>query len=256
MKALILAAGQGRRLWPYTADLPKCLLSVGPAPILAHQLAALSRAGIRQGVIVCGFGVAQIQRFIERRSGPLRLKVLYNPFYAQADNFISLWTARSELDGDTLLLNGDNLFHPAVVERLDESAADCCLLARRKDRYGEDDMKLQLDGDQVRRIGKSLPAASVQAESVGIVRFSANGAALMRERLEKAVFSAAALDSYFLAAIQEMIEAGTVVHCRDIGDRFWSDVDTPADLRRVRQQLHRFAPGASGLSPVRAGAQA
>ncbi len=51
MKAMLLAAGRGERMRPLTDTLPKPLLSVGGAPLIAWHLAALARAGIREVVI-------------------------------------------------------------------------------------------------------------------------------------------------------------------------------------------------------------
>ena len=61
MKALILAAGRGSRLWPYTVDRPKCLLHLDGASILDHQLQQLERISVCEVVLVCGFGVEQIR---------------------------------------------------------------------------------------------------------------------------------------------------------------------------------------------------
>ena len=55
MKAFILAAGRGRRLWPHTADCPKCLLYVGGTTLLERQLFQLKDAGIKEIIVVGGF---------------------------------------------------------------------------------------------------------------------------------------------------------------------------------------------------------
>ena len=55
MKALIIAAGKGKRLGSYTKNLPKCLLPVADKPIIDHQLAALSANGITDIAIVKGY---------------------------------------------------------------------------------------------------------------------------------------------------------------------------------------------------------
>ena len=54
-QAIILAAGQGWRLRPYTQDLPKCLLSVGGKTILEHQVAALCAQNIDRITVVTGY---------------------------------------------------------------------------------------------------------------------------------------------------------------------------------------------------------
>ena len=55
MKALILAAGVSRRLYPYTYSLPKCLLEVEGKPIIHYQLEALNELGINEITIIVGY---------------------------------------------------------------------------------------------------------------------------------------------------------------------------------------------------------
>jgi choline kinase len=241
MKALILAAGQGRRLWPFTADRPKCLLLVGGASILEWQLRHLEQAGICQAVLVCGFGFEQMRAAVASYRGPLRLKLLYNPFYGVSDNLISLWVARAEMDEEFLLINGDNVFHPDILDRLLQVQEPCSLLACRKAAYDEDDMKLQLCGARLRRIGKDIASRETQAESVGIMRFADQGVEWLHQ----------ALSSYFVAGIQRLVEAGRPVHCCFADNLPCADVDTPADLHFVRQHLHLYqrerGPAALGI---------
>ena len=55
MKAVILAAGVSRRLYPLTYDIPKCLIKVGEKPIINHQLDSLKNSGIDEIIIVVGY---------------------------------------------------------------------------------------------------------------------------------------------------------------------------------------------------------
>ena len=241
MKALILAAGRGKRLWPYTCDRPKCLLDIGGVTILEHQLANLQLAGVRRVVLVCGFGVDRIRRKLEECKLGLHVRLLYNPFFAVADNLVSLWAARADMDEDFLLLNGDNVFHPAVLDRLTASpAAATRLMIQYKSTYDEDDMKVVLEGEAVRRIGKSLPSAQVDAESIGIMQFCGAGVKQLLRTLEESVMEESALGGLFVEAIQSLVDKGQAVSVGDIGDLPWADVDTPEDLAYVRAHAEQF----------------
>ena len=240
MKALILAAGRGRRLWPFTAEVPKCLLPLGNSNVLGHQLDCLQSAGASQVTVVCGFGAEAVGRYLESYGGPMRLRTLYNPFYAVSDNLISLWAARSEMDGPFVLLNGDNVFDRAVLGLLGDGD-ECLLLGRRKDSYQADDMKISLASGRVCRLGKEIPPESTDAESVGIMGFSAEGARRLRTALEEAVKGERALNSYFVSGIQALSASGYAVCYRDIGPLFWTDIDTPNDLRLARDRYPLIA---------------
>lgn len=239
MKALILAAGQGRRLWPFTAEHPKCLLKVGSISLLERQLFHLRESGVEQFVIICGFGIERVRAVVEA-TDIRHIKLLYNPFYAVADNLISLWSARSEINEDFLLLNGDNIFHPECARALLRHPHACSLLAKREEHYGPDAMKLRLRGEFVERIGKDLPRHRATAESLGILHFCGHGVEALRDALEEIVVEESALDSHFPAVIQHMIDSGHQVASCFTPDFPCSDVDTPADLERVRSQLHTY----------------
>ena len=116
--AVILSAGQGRRLLPLTATMPKCLLPIHERTLLEWQLDALARCGVPRATVVTGFASDQVERLVAGRTAPPRTQLLYNPFFRVSDNLVSCWIARGEMTGDFLLVNGDTLFEPAVLERL------------------------------------------------------------------------------------------------------------------------------------------
>ena len=251
MNALILAAGRGRRLLPYTSERPKCLLPVGRRTILQHQLRRLADAGVEEAVIVAGFGAGAVRRQA-RASSPVAVRVVYNPFFAISDNLVSLWSARSEIGGDTLLLNGDNVFHPRVLQAL--LAGDpgpCALLVHRKAVHDDDDMKVEIREGRLAGIGKDLHPSRARAESIGIVRVTGEGSRLLRRVLEEAVEEEGALRRFYLDALGRMAEAGCPVRCVDIGGLPWSDVDTAEDLLDVRLRIDEYEAGAAVAPPLR-----
>jgi len=244
MKALILAAGRGRRLWPLTAESPKCLLDIGGTTILEHQLGNLTAAGIGRVVVICGHGVEGVRQELSAYVGRADVSIVYNPFFADADNLISLWAARSEMDADFLLLNGDNVFHPLILPRILSMEASACVAVRRRERYDVDDAKVQLADQRVVRIGKDLAASPTHAESIGILRFAGRGVPAIRRALEVAVMADGARHSLFLDGIQGLIDQDHPVAFCDVGELPWTDVDTPEDLRYVRRHFQSFSPDA------------
>ena len=151
MKAVVLSAGQGKRLLPLTEENPKCLLAVrGDEPILGWQLAALARAGIERAVVVIGFGAERVEAWLAANPVPgLACETLINPFYRSSDNLISCWLARGAMSDDFLLLNGDTIFEDAVLARvLDAPPAPIALAIDHKPTYDDDDMKVSLDSQR------------------------------------------------------------------------------------------------------------
>jgi histidinol-phosphate/aromatic aminotransferase/cobyric acid decarboxylase-like protein/CTP:phosphocholine cytidylyltransferase-like protein len=117
-KAIILAAGIGNRLRPFTNHSPKCLVEVAGVPILENALCRLGEVGTKDVVIVIGhFGEIIRNRFGSTFAG-LTITYIESKDYATTNNIYSLWLARSHLVEDVLLLEADVFFERAVLERL------------------------------------------------------------------------------------------------------------------------------------------
>src|SRR5215470_16263724 len=189
MKAVILSAGQGSRLLPLTAERPKCLLPLGPKSLIEWQIDILSRSGVDEIVVVVGFRAALVESVLAGLARPgLRIRTLFNPFYNVADNLGSCWLARHEMAGDFLLLNGDTLFEPAILDRLLRSPpAPITVTIDRKTDYDADDMKVHIEGTRLLDIGKTLPRADTDGESIGLLLFRGAGPSLFVEATERAL---------------------------------------------------------------------
>ncbi|MBI4594933.1 MAG: NTP transferase domain-containing protein, partial [Candidatus Tectomicrobia bacterium] len=60
--ALVLAGGRGERLWPYTKDRPKPMVSINGQPLLYYHLSWLKSGGVRTVYILCGYKHEVIER--------------------------------------------------------------------------------------------------------------------------------------------------------------------------------------------------
>jgi choline kinase len=240
MKAVVLSAGQGKRLLPLTAKNPKCLLPVlGDEPLLGCQLRSLARRGLERVVVVTGFGAERVERWLSSNPVPgLRVETLFNPFFGSSDNLVTCWLARGVMSDDFLLLNGDTLFEDAVLDRvLASPPAPVSVAVDRKRLYDDDDMKVALDENgRLVAIDKWLPPAMVGAESIGLLAFRDSGPKLFVEGLERAVRRPEALKGWYLSVIHT-ISRTTAVETISIRGLWWREVDCPDDLDRVRREL-------------------
>ena len=240
MRAIVLSAGQGKRLLPLTAEIPKCLLPVdGERTLLEHQLDALARCGISQVSVVSGFGLERVERFLARAPvAGLAIDLLHNPFYAVSDNLATCWVARAAMHQDFVLLNGDTLFEPTVLERLLASPPHpITVTVDRKDRYDDDDMKVSLDDDgRLLAIGKMLKPEVVQGESIGMLCFRGHGPARFRGAVERAMRAPEALRAWYLSVVDQLAR-DSVVETASVHGLWWQEIDSPEDLAVVRRSL-------------------
>jgi len=245
MKAIILSAGQGSRLLPLTARTPKCLLPVDDErPALGFQLRAVAEAGVEEACVVTGFGAPQVEAYLQQNPIPgLRVETLYNPFYAVADNLISCWVARSQMQSDFVLMNGDTLFAPSVLIRLLAApSAPIALAVNHKDEYDGDDMKVKLAlSGRLEAVAKTLTPEQTDAESIGMMCFRGEGPGAFRGTLDDMVRTPDGLRSYYLAAINRIAATGWVRSVPIRGD-WWAEIDTVSDLMQVRAALSRSVP--------------
>ena len=112
-QAIILAAGQGHRLWPYTQDRPKCLLDIGGKTILEHQVHALLAQGIDRITVVTGYLGHMIRDVLGEQA-----QYITNQHYTETSSMYSLWLARGAALEGCLILNADVFFHPGILRRL------------------------------------------------------------------------------------------------------------------------------------------
>ena len=233
--AIILSAGQGKRLLPLTETRPKCMLAVAGKPILEWQVAALLAAGIDRISIITGFNSGLIEEHTNDRFGADldRINIVFNPFYSVSDNLASCWMARHAMDGDFLLLNGDTLFEPALLDTvLNSPAAPVTLTVDYKDRYDNDDMRVELEDSMVRAVSKTLPDEHTMAESIGLLYFRGTGPALFRDHLDRQMKQGTGLRLWFLSVVDELARQSLVRACGISGLR-WCEIDFKRDLENA-----------------------
>jgi choline kinase len=240
MKAIVLSAGQGKRLLPLTSDSPKCLLPVvDDLPILGWQLHRLARAGVERAVLLLGFGADRVESWLAANPIPsLRCETIYNPFYGSSDNLISCWVARGAMSDDFLLLNGDTLFEDAVLDRvLDAPPAPIAVTIDRKRGYDDDDMKVSLDMDgRLLAIDKCLPAAMVGGESIGLLSFRGSGPKDFVGALEEAVRSPDVMRHWYLSVVNHIAQTNAV-DTISVQGLWWREIDSLEDLTAARGDL-------------------
>ncbi len=126
MKAVVLAAGEGTRIRPLSASLPKPMLPVADRPLVAHTVDAAIDAGADEVVLVIGYEAATVREYFGEtyRDVPISYAVQEE----QAGTAHAVNAASDRLDGPFAVLNGDNLYDPDAIARLFEEAPAVCAI--------------------------------------------------------------------------------------------------------------------------------
>ena len=246
--AVVLVAGQGTRLRPLTDDRPKALVQVGDETILGRAARLLAAAGVRRLVVATGYRADAIRAALE--GSPLEVACCHNPEFATTQNSVSLRLCADAVGGQSFFkLDGDVLFHPAVLSRLETAGAPLAVAVDGRRAHGSprlhdaegplgaEEMKVLIEaGGRIAAFGKDLPPAACAGESIGIERVDAALAPALFEALARAS-AEGRVDLYYEALYGELITAGHEARLVDVTDLAWTEVDTLEDLARARALL-------------------
>ena len=238
MIGMVLAAGAGRRLAPYTDTLPKTLVPVdGDRTILDIALANLKAAGLDDVVVVTGYAAGALEdrrAALEERHG-VRLELVFNPKAEEWNNAYSLWCAREHFARGVLLANGDTV-HPASVEEtlLAARGPGLVLAVDQEKPLGEEEMKVHVtDGGLLDRINKALDPATAQGEYIGVTLIEPHAADALADALKTTFERDPQL--YYEDGFQVLADRGGRILAAPIGDVPWVEVDNHDDLARARE---------------------
>ena len=231
MKAIILSAGQGRRLMPLTSNMPKCCLPLHGISILEWQLTQIAQCNIDEVVVVTGFEHEMVDSIVNHVKG-IKVRTLHNPMFAHTDNLGTCWEARTEMEDPFVLMNGDTLFEAAILQRLlaCETGYQVTLASDTKPHFDLDDMKIISDGDRLLKVSKQLDISLVDGESIGLMVFNQAGADAFTEKLEEMMDKENALKLWYLSAIDQLASQGIAGIC-PIDGLSWCEVDDAADFK-------------------------
>lgn len=240
MKAIILAAGEARRLRPITDHTPKCMLMVGEKRIIDYQLSNLKEAGITDVVFVLGFNAAMITSHLEEQYPEFTFTFLINPDYATTNPAYSLCLAKPYLTEGALYLNADVICHPDIIKHIVFSPHDS-ITALQKTSWEEEEVNIILDEtDQViLEIGKHIQKDSSRGEFIGVTKISPGFAQTLIPVLEKFVADNE-LKKFAADALNVAIQQGEVLYALDVSDLPAIEIDTPEDYARAEEKIARI----------------
>jgi len=234
---VVLAAGRGSRLGALGDATPKWLLPVGGRTLADRHLEGIARAraSVASVRVVAGHAADAIERELAAR--PQAVGVVFNPEYAELNNWWSMLRALRELpdDGPIVLLNADLLVEPEHVASFIEDAAagqaDGVLAVDLVKQLTDESMKVSLTAaDTLARIGK-VDIDDPAGEYIGMLM--ARGTALRRLRavLEGFVGRPEAVNEWYEGAVGATAAAGVAWHVWPMAPGAWVEIDDDADLQ-------------------------
>ena len=246
MRVIVIGAGRGRRLMPTTADAPKCFAQIEGRRLLDWAVEAFRANGLTDVCFIGGYAIDKVKQDYPH------FEFRHNVDWEHNNILASLFCAEDLMDEPFICCYSDVLFTPDVVARLAASphdvavAVDTAWLTRyehRTEHPPDDAEKVTVANGLVTRIHRQMPEGEAHGEYIGVAKFSAAGAARLREHYhrcrreftgkpwrEARVFEKA----YKILLFQEMIEAGEQMGHVDTPGGY-IEVDTQQDFEYARQ---------------------
>lgn len=231
MKAVILAAGRGSRLKPFTDTLPKSLLPLGTTTLVHRTVGILRDLGVDDVTIVIGY-----MKHKFRDAFPEGVRFETNEYYDRTDQAASLLEASKAFDDDVLVVTGDLFCTPRVFADIIDAPSPVCVAVDRTQKPFDDTIeKVRFEDERIVRIGKvNVGNAEANGEFLGMTMFRREecGDALLRIQRAVGHNSRSALIHVHQDFIDQGRELGYVEVCDE-----WCEVDDLESMEKARRLL-------------------
>jgi UDP-N-acetylglucosamine diphosphorylase/glucosamine-1-phosphate N-acetyltransferase len=229
-QAVILAAGEGQRLRPFTVNRPKVMLSIAGKPILQYVIEALAQKGIRDIVLVVGYHKEQVLDYFGSGE-PFGVGLTYVTQEKQLGTAHALTQAKKAVKDDFLVLAGDNLIDADTIDRFAAVEADAVLVKKVDNpmRYGV----VSVQRGTVKEIIEKPPEAASNLVSTGIYAFS------------KAIFDFMEPQLDLPDVVNRMLGQGHKIKAVET-DGMWLDAVYPWDILSLNAAILQQTQARSG----------
>ena len=250
MKAIILAAGAGKRLAKYTKGLPKCMLEFNGKTLIQMQIDTLRSCGISDIIIVKGY--------MPEKINVQGVRCYINEDYANTNMVETLMRTEEEMNDEILVCYGDILYEKRIIEQILEASIDIGVAVdkdyweywkARLDNPEKDTESLVIDKEgKIIELGEgSCSKDKAKVRYVGLIKFSKKGIESFKkvyhenkkryfDKNEPWLKSESFKKAYMTCVLQALVNTGYRVEPIIIS-RGWLEFDTEEDYEKYNQWL-------------------
>jgi len=244
VKAVILAAGRGKRISACMNEKPKPLIPIFGKPLIEYPLTALKENGVKKCIVVVGYKAEKIREYLgSGEKYEIKIEYAYNPQYDDG-NAVSLHYAKNFLERNEpfLVLMADHIVAPEIVGKalgcIENKPLICVDYSPKYPPQLKDATKVLVNDECcVQDIGKVL--TKWNAIDTGVF--------VLDERIFKAIEKVreeASATATLSECIKRMISEGVKLRTCDVSGLFWLDIDLPEDLEfaeKILAEMKTFA---------------
>jgi len=242
MNLIILAAGKGTRLYPLTKNTPKSLLDLGDnTTLLDRQVSsAIESSVVNKIYVITGYRTKQIERTLEKYAEKIDIETIYNPFFAQSNNLMSLWCANYIFeDDDFMITNGDNIYKSGLFDKVSSAKDDCIQITiDYKEHYDDDDMKVVIANEKLAAVSKKIDPELTNAESVGLAIVKGETKRkLFRDKIIEMSKDEDNINKFWLEIFNSFVSDGESIDLFEISQHDWGEVDFHPDIESIKKAV-------------------
>lgn len=229
-QAVILAAGEGQRLKPFTFTRPKVMLAIADKPLLQYVVESLAHNGIRQIVIVVGYRREQVFDYIGTGE-QFGVNIVYITQERQLGTAHALAQAKDAVESEFLVLHGDKLIEADTIAQF-VTVKPNAVLVKKVDspaRYGV----VTIEGGLVKDIVEKPKEAKGNIVNTGIYAFS------------REIFDSIEAELGIPDVINKMLAHGYTISAQETDDA-WLDIVYPWDILSLNNAVLRRIPVSLG----------
>lgn len=232
-KAIILCAGEGKRLRPLTYNIPKCLAEVNEIPILINAIKIFSKKGIKEVILVVGHLSTVIKEKIGDNFEGVKIKYIENNIYKDTNSMYSLLLGLNEIKTSTWLLEGDVFLSQQILDLPCSGEISWFADSSTKEfdgAYLKSDNSLKINSLQIIRNNESKENLY---KSIGLVYLSKAGVEKAKAWLSDGVKNGRENQYYDLIFADKFndIEFDLV----DVCGKKWYEIDSMEDLNKAKE---------------------
>lgn len=237
MKALLLNSGIGKRMGKLTEEKPKCMCEIGNGyTIISWQLKLLQKYGIDEYVITTGPHSTLLMEYILMYTEKSKVSFVNNPIYAESNYIYSMYLAKQKLDDDILLLHGDLVMEPSVIEDLLASEQSAVTVDRSLS-LPEKDFKAKTRDGKVKAVGIEFFGDDCVACQPAY-KLNRSDFTVWMEEIEKFCF-VGNIKVYAENALNAVCSRINLIPL-ELGNRLCSEIDNIDDLETVSKRFQKL----------------
>ncbi len=230
MKAIILAAGMGKRLKDVTLKKPKSLLEVANTTIIQYLVTCLKEIGVKKIYIVTGYKSKMIKNKLGKS-----VNYIHNKKFRSTNSIYSLYLAKKYLyNSNIILMNGDIFLSKRYLSKVVNFKSSISFGIKRR-KYSNGEMNIILDKKVIKKIGKDIKSSQSNAESAQISYFIKKDTNILFKKINQLI-KKKCLNLFPAYAYKAVIEKSNM-RISYINPKCWFEIDNKKDLLKLRNKI-------------------